>query len=534
MTSGAVASGHPQTTAAGIAALELGGNAVDAAIAAALAATACEALLTGFGGGGLMTIREARTGTVRVIDFFSAFPGLDHGLEPREFTALVVDYGPTQQTFHAGRGAVAVPGIPRGLQTVHDRFGSLPRDVLAAPAARLAREGWEATEATEIVAKMLETIIKMSPASGRLFAPGGRPLRRGDRVRSDTQAVAIEDWGRRGAEPFVDGHRARALLDEFGPPHGSLGPRDLAQFEPVDREPITVRVGSATLHSPGAPCSGGPLLAFGLELLRRLEPSREPLPRARALAAVMDETDRVRAEFFDARLFDPAATEELLDPAGLDRRAEQLLGRLARAPTPSPPAGPPAGSQPGNTTHISVVDSAGNAVSYTSSNGETCGYLWPGTDLPVNNFLGEDDINPLGFHVGTPGCRLRTGMTPSVLVGDDGEVVALGTGGSNRIRTAMLQVLHAHREGSTLREAVMAPRIHVEGDTLQAETADTSPAVLKSLGGFGRALALFEGRHLYFGGVHTAVRNADGSLDAVGDPRRAGDGAVIESSSQDR
>jgi gamma-glutamyltranspeptidase len=80
----------------------------------------------------------------------------------------------------------------------------------------------------------------------------------------------------------------------------------------------------------------------------------------------------------------------------------------------------------------------------------------------------------------------------------------------------------------------MAPRIHVEGDTLQAETADTSPAVLKSLGGFGRALALFEGRHLYFGGVHTAVRNADGSLDAVGDPRRAGDGAVIESSSQDR
>jgi len=528
MTSGAVASGHPETTAAGLSALKAGGNAVDAAVAAALAATVCEPLLTGFGGGGLMTIREARTGTVRVIDFFSAFPGLDHGLSAREFGPLLVDYGPAQQTFHAGRGAAAVPGVVKGLETVHDRFGSLSREELAAPAARLARGGWIATRATEIVATMLVAITTLSDDSARLFAPGGVPLAKGDRVASEPQARAIEAWAAHGAEAFVTGPQGRDLLAAFGPPHGSLGLRDLAEFSPIDRPPLTVRVGRGTLHAPAAPCSGGPLLAFGLELLRRLDPGKEPVENARAHAAVMAETERARSDFFDARLFDPAATEELLDPAALDRRADRLADVLRSAATRSPPPGPAQGSQPGNTTHISVVDADGNAVSYTSSNGETCGTLWPGTELTMNNFLGEDDINPLGFHVGTPGRRLRTGMTPSLFVGDDGEVVPLGTGGSNRIRTAMLQVLHAHREGADMHAAVMAPRIHVEGATIQAETADALPEVLEALGGFADHLALFEGRHLYFGGVHTAVRTGDGRLEAVGDPRRAGSGGVVD------
>jgi gamma-glutamyltranspeptidase/glutathione hydrolase len=527
MTSGAVASGHPQTTAAGLSALEAGGNAVDAAVAAALAATVCEPLLTGLGGGGLMTIREARTGVVRVVDFFSAFPGLEHGLKAREFGPVVVDYGPTQQTFHAGRGAAAVPGIPKGLDSVHSRYGGLPRDVLVAPAVRLAREGWDATRATAIVSTMLSAITTLSPKSANLFAPGGKPLAEGDRVASEAQATTLEAWARGGGEAFVTGAQGKALLAGFGPPHGSLGLRDLAEFQPLDCVPLTVRVGDATLYTPAAPCSGGPLLIFGLELLRRLDVGAEPVQQARAHAAVMEATERVREEFFDARLFDPSATEELLDPGELDRRAEDLRRRLAKAPAPSPPPGPATGSQPGNTTHISVVDEAGNAVSYTSSNGETCGYLWPGTDLPMNNFLGEDDINPLGFHLGTPGRRLRTGMTPSLLVGDRGEVVALGTGGSNRIRTAMLQVLHAHRGGMGVRDAIMAPRIHVEGGTIQAETADAAPGVLEALGGFAEHLALFEGRHLYFGGVHTAVRDADGGLQAVGDPRRVGAGGII-------
>ncbi len=117
-------------------------------------------------------------------------------------------------------------------------------------------------------------------------------------------------------------------------------------------------------------------------------------------------------------------------------------------------------------------------------------------------------------------------MTPSLLVGDDGEIVALGTGGSNRIRTAMLQVLDVHRDGRGLREAVLSPRIHVEGGTIQAETADTPKSVLDALGGFSERIALFEGRHLYFGGVHSAVRESSGRLEAVGDPRRAGSGGV--------
>ena len=185
-----------------------------------------------------------------------------------------------------------------------------------------------------------------------------------------------------------------------------------------------------------------------------------------------------------------------------------------------------------NTTHISTIDRDGNTVSFTSSNGETCGQLWPSTGFTVNNFLGEEDIHPLGFHQGPAGAPLRTMMTPSLMVGPSGGVVALGTGGSNRIRTAMLQVLaFLIDEGLGLEEAILQPRIHVEGHTVQAEDTGQGEAYLKAICGTNRELARFTGRHLYFGGVHSVGLRADGTIEAVGDPRRVGVGRVAESTS---
>lgn len=153
--------------------------------------------------------------------------------------------------------------------------------------------------------------------------------------------------------------------------------------------------------------------------------------------------------------------------------------------------------------------------------------MWPGLDLPVNNFLGEDDIHPVGFHLGPAGAPFRTMMTPSLLVSDAGGVLALGTGGSNRIRTAMLQVVHRLVAlGSTLEEAVMAPRIHLEGNAAQVEDLGQGLEYLHAVAGGTRRLERFEDRHLYFGGVHSAALRKDGTLLAVGDPRRSGVGGV--------
>ena len=525
---GAAASGHPETTAAALEVLQAGGNAVDAVVAAALAATVCEPLLTGFGGGGMMTVRDGRTGVVRTISSFSVFPGLDHGLQPRDFQALRVDYGPTHQTFHAGRGAVAVPGVAAGLDAAWKRWGSLPRERLAQHAVGLARGGWTATPATQIVATMLSAITAVGPRSDALYNPGGRPLHAGDRVQSDALAGALEDFGREGAAPFVSGRHAARLVEAFGPPHGSLGPTDLGSLTPRELEPLSVRFGTATLHMPPLPCAGSALLAFGLLLLGRFPDVTDPVDEAALLAAVMAQTERARAGGFDRRLFEPDTIDRLLAPVSLARH--EACVREAMTHRGPPPATIETAHTLGNTTHISVVDADGNAAAYTSSLGETCGWMWPGLDLPVNNFLGEDDIHPLGFHLGPPGAAFRTMMTPSLLVDDDGGVLALGTGGSNRIRTAMLQVVHQLvARGSTLEEAVLAPRLHVEGDAVQVEDLGQGNAFLGAIAGGVRKLERFEDRHLYFGGVHSAARRGDGALLAVGDPRRSGVGGVAAS-----
>ena len=522
---GAVASGHTATTDTAVSTLEAGGNAVDAAVAAALAAAVCEPLLTGLGGGGLMTIRDGRSGEVTVVSFFSVFPGLDHGLSPRDFRALRVDYGPTHQTFHAGRGSAAVPGIAPGLEAVWRRWGSLPLERLAAPAVSLARDGWTATHGTQVVSTMLSAITNIGPRSDALFNPGGRPIREGDEVRSPALADALEDFGQQGAAPFVTGRHARALLADFGPPNGSLGPTDLSSLVPAFVPPLAVPVpGGGTLYLPPPPCSGGALLAFGLRLLALLPEPADAIEHVALLASVQAATERARAEGWDERMFEPDAVDALLDPANLARHAADVAAEVplrGRGPDT-----PPKGAQPGNTTHLSVVDARGNAVSYTSSNGETCGFLWPGTDIPMNNFLGEDDIHPMGFHLGPAGAGFRTMMTPALLVADDGGIVALGTGGSNRIRTAMLQVTHRLlARGEPLLDAVMAPRIHVEGGTVQVEDIGLGRDWLAAASG-GRDLARFEDRHLYFGGVHCAARQADGTMMAVGDPRRSGVGGI--------
>ena len=499
---------------------------MDALVAAALAAGVCEPLLTGLGGGGLITWRSGESGDALVLDFMSVFPGRTHGLTAREFNALSVDYGPTTQTFHVGRGAGAVPGVAVGLDHAWSRFGRLPRASLAAPAIRLARDGWTATAGTEVVSSMLATISALTPESAALFAPGGGGLKEGAVITSEAQAEALAAFGEAGAAPFVSGRYAQALVRDFGPPYGSLCLEDLGAFRVAERAPIAASFHGSTLFSPPPPCLGGALLAFGMGLLGQLSRSRNPAAIAGALASVMSEAERARGEWFDAGAEEPGAVERLLGEPSLRAHRRHLFASLQRRSVIAP-RGPAPGSIPGNTTHISVVDAEGNAASYTSSNGETCGTLWPGTGFPFNNFLGEEDINPQGFHVGPPGKRMPTMMSPSLLVDDRGGVIALGTGGANRIRTAMLQVLAHLLVGElSIEDAVMYPRLHMEGSAVAIEDVGQGDAVMAAASGPGVTLAPFQGRHLYFGGVHCAARRADGSFEAVGDPRRSGCGEV--------
>jgi gamma-glutamyltranspeptidase/glutathione hydrolase len=183
---------------------------------------------------------------------------------------------------------------------------------------------------------------------------------------------------------------------------------------------------------------------------------------------------------------------------------------------------------PRGTTHVSVVDGDGMAAALSVSNGEGCGAILPGTGIMPNNMLGEEDLVPGGWHSWAADSRLSSMMTPMAVSWPDGAVAVMGSGGSNRIRTALAQVLvNLLDRGMPLADAVEAPRLHVE--------AGAPPAVDFELPGLAEAdreailaawpeARAWDTRSMFFGGAHAAFRDAHGNVHAAGDPRRDGVG----------
>jgi len=171
-----------------------------------------------------------------------------------------------------------------------------------------------------------------------------------------------------------------------------------------------------------------------------------------------------------------------------------------------------------------VLDGEGGAAALTASNGEGCGHVLSSCGVHVNNFLGEEDINPHGFHGQSPGAEMTTMMAPTVVLRDDEPVLALGSGGSNRLRSAVLQVLLNHLAfDRPLREAIESDRMHVEGDKLWFESTGLDGATVRELEMLWPGASRFDRQSMFFGGVHAAASRPNGLVGA-GDPRR--DGAV--------
>jgi gamma-glutamyltranspeptidase / glutathione hydrolase len=494
---GVVAAGHPLTAEAGAGVLREGGNAVDAAVCAVLASFAVESPLTGFGAGGYMMVQRGEE--TALIDFFVAAPGLD-GIERRaELAPVPVHFdAETVQTFFVGPASCGVPGTAAGLVRALERFGSAPLADLVGPAVALARDGAPVNAEQAYILDILGPIQERLAGTRELYAPGGQPLRQGDLFRFPELAEALERFGAEGAEPFCRGEVAAALSDFVVAHGGTLGPGDFAAYEAIERKPIRAPFrGTEVLTNP-PPSSGGILIAFCLGLLERFGDRSGP----EQLVAAMDAANRRRGTEFAESLYEEGMEAGFLDPPGLDLAAADLLG---------------------STTHISVLDGDGMCASVTCSNGSGSGVLVPGTGVILNNMLGEEDLNPLGFHRIGPGRRVPSMMAPTVVLRDGEIVLALGSAGSNRIRSAILQtVVRAIEQGMPVAEAVGAPRLHFEHGVVQAEPGIDEEALARLQAG-GLAIARRPAINLFFGGVQAAARDpATGALSGGGDPRRGG------------
>lgn len=517
---GAVSTGHPVTTAAAEEILRDGGNAFDAIIAAHFTACVVEPVLTSLGGGGYL-LAEPAQGKSRVYDFFaqtpmnsrinSSFDGcFNHELvEDLDFYPISADFGTTRQEFHIGLGAMATPGVVKGMFLIHHQLGSLPMQRLIEPAVRAARLGVRVNGMQAYIFDIVSPIYLATPEARAIYASRIDPahtLQENELLVQPDLASTLEALAIEGDDLFYAGEIAQSIVSQCDL-RGLLSMADFLNYRVEIRDPLKVKYRDAELLINPPPSSGGILIAFALALLNRLEV--EP-PHSEKwigkVAEVMAMTNKARVDTLDGR----DTLSHLLDNNILSEYSKQVLAR-------------PFCSR--GTTHLSVVDGSGNLAAMTVSNGEGCGELADNTGVMLNNILGEEDLNPRGFFRWQPNTRMTSMMAPAILHTPRGRAV-LGSGGSNRLRTAILQVvLNLVDHGMSIEDAVMASRIHMEDGLLHLEpdACCGSEALLRQE--FPTRKQWPE-RNLFFGGVHSVwLEGAD--FHAIGDRRRGGCGLVV-------
>ncbi len=476
-----MAAGHPLTAEAGARVLREGGNAVDAAVAAMLTSFAAEPLLTGLGAGGYMMVAGGGQQPA-LLDFFVQAPERATDGSAAELEAVDVSFGDAVQVFYIGAASCGIYGAPAGACEAIRRWGTIELAELAAPAAKLAREGVVLNKGQAYIAKILGDLLCSTPECAALWAPHGAGAARG-------RAAAQPRARRRAAEARAGGRRAflqrrhrRRRMRWLGERGGSLtasGAQRLSRRSSASRCSMRYRDREVLTNPP--PSAGGTLLAYSLGLL-----DAQPSPPAlEAVIGAMEAAQEERTAEFVQGLSDE------------DFGACFLSSRL------------------GSTTHISVLDSQGRACSVTCTNGEGSGVVVPGTGIHLNNVMGEEDLSPLGFHSHPAGRRMPSMMAPTIVMLADrrsprssigGEVeLVLGSAGSNRIRSALLQTIVGVVDlGLRAPEAVSAPRAHFEGGIVYHEPG-IEPT---SEPGAERELVRFHDLNLFFGGVQAVQRKA--------------------------
>lgn len=495
---GAVAAGHAKTAEAAIRMYQLGGNAYDAVLAALATACVVEPVLTSLGGGGFLLARPAGREPL-LYDFFVQTPRQRRVGDDAEFYPVIADFGTAQQEFHIGAGSIATPGTLRGLVGTHRLLGSLPLPEILAPAIEYARDGVPVNALQAYIFSIVAPIYRATPPAEALY--GGGALRGEGSLFSQPELAETLAWlAEEGDAPFYEGELARRLVTLCEEHGGHLDIADLAGYRVIERPPLRHRYRGYRVATNPGPSSGGTLINFALAALDSEDFATDAFGSARhlrTLAHVMERTNIARQDGMLARS---------------ERHRELMEAYRATV------AGHPVNHR--GTTHISAIDRAGNCASLTLSNGEGSGHLLPGTGIMLNNMLGEEDLNPEGFNRWPCGVRVSSMMAPT-LAEDHRHLIAIGSGGSNRLRTAILQTLSNLIDfGMSPEQAVTAPRLHFERGQLDVEPGFDEANLGALLADYADH-RVWTSHNLFFGGTHTVCW--DGSrFTGAGDPRRGG------------
>ncbi|MGA1205802.1 MAG: gamma-glutamyltransferase [Opitutales bacterium] len=511
-----ISAGHPVTADAGRHAMECGGNAYDALLSGWLASCLAEPVLTSPGGGGFAMVAPASR-KPRLYDFFTQTP---RRANPEGHTyPLEADFGTTRQVFHLGAGSVATPGCVSGILAIHSELGRLPFSECAAPARHLARDGLSLTGHAATLLDVVSNLYLATPESTALFKSRENStgcLREGEIYHNQDFITFLEMLEAEGERWFYKGDVGRIIGDYCRDNGGHLTRDDFIHYRTQIREPLAIRRNGATVWLNPPPSMGGTLVAIGLLLSNHAPGTVYPFNQA------SDWVDWIRP----LRTMSSMRTPEgigTMDPD--DRRIlHEMLLKWPRLEEAAGELFPGAIDhlRTTGTTQISIMDAEGNEVSMTTSNGSGSAIIPAGTGFMLNNMLGEEDLQPAGLHTWKPDQRLSSMMTPAIAHLGDGSRVATGSGGSNRIRSTILQILrHLIDRRSSLKEAVEAPRLHWEGGILHAE--EGAMDLLQPLAAhLPWEFVTHPVPNLFFGGAHSVHGSPGGFFHGIGDPRRGG------------
>ena len=481
----AIAAPNEAAADAGEQVVRAGGNAVDAAIAAALVTMVNEVGIVSLSSGGFITVQGPGDRAASTVDGWMDMAGRDVDRLGTGVWDVRTDYGGGVDVT-IGPGSVAVHGSVAAFEETHRRWGRLPWRELFAPAIDVATRGFRlGTASRYYLDHVHELIFGWDDASAAAVHDDGG-VTAGLVVVPDL-AASLEQIAAEGAAALHVGDLARSICDDVLDRGGVLGPSDLAAYRPVVRPSLTARASGWTIGTNPPPSVGGTCVAAMLQLL-------DGRPHGPWTDDDRDHLVRVMRAVLRRRL-------EVLDHADdLERDAAALLADVDRDAL--------AVLESGSTAHVSATDAEGTACSITVSSGYSSGMIARGTGIWLNNCLGEQELNPRGLHGLPPGSRLLSNMAPCVARHDDGSVLAIGSPGADRITTAITQALASFANGGlALQDAINHPRLHLHrsgrpDEELKVETEPT----------------------MYFGGVAATLLRADGRLVAAADPRR--DGAV--------
>lgn len=482
--------------------IERGGNAVDAAVTAALVTMNTEPGVCALAGGAFVTVWAPGASPV-TFDGYVTVPGL--GVDGRAEAEAAIDvsmaYGGGITTT-IGPASVAVPGSLAAVDAAMSEFGRLGLAVALEPSIAAAQDGFPLSRACHYYLQYSgRSVFGRDPVSFRALHPDGEHLLpAGGTVHLPGLADSLRSIAERGAREFYEGALAERIVTHVRERGGMLSEADMTGYRAERRPAFTVDVGDWQVALNPPPAIGGTMLGA---LLLAEAAGTPPIDAMRAAL-------QYRRDALDYAAELAPACRELID---LARRDGLRAGQRGSS----------------NTVHTSAVDSDGLACAVTASSGYGSGEMPTGTGLWLNNCLGELELNRRGLDAGPPGWRLPSNMAPTA-ARRNGDALAIGSPGADRITSALAQVLsRCLGHDAPLQDAIDAPRFHVEAALDRDDATGRFPDRLFTEPGALDAppadmpREAFKQRTMYFGGVGAAMFDAAaGQLTAAADPRRTG------------